>query len=57
MGWVVQYVSRVANEAAYHLDQLAFMHGEGREWRSDFRYGLKKLYPMIMMFKLVFGLN
>lgn len=44
-GWVVQYVSRLANGAAHHLAQLAFMHGEGREWRDDFPFYVQGVVP------------
>ncbi|XP_059450890.1 uncharacterized protein LOC132181669 [Corylus avellana] len=44
-GWVVQYVSRLANRVAHRIAKAAFMYGEGREWKEDFPFNVQEPSP------------
>jgi hypothetical protein len=47
-GWSFQHVSRMANKEAHRLAQLAFVYGEGREWRADFPFYVEEMSPVSM---------
>lgn len=44
-GWVVQYVSRLANGATHLIAKAAFLYGEGREWKEDFPFDVEEPSP------------
>jgi hypothetical protein len=39
-------VSRMANREVHRLARLAFMYGEGREWRAKFPFSVEEMTPI-----------